>query len=324
MRLRWRTPFGSRGARLGIFEEPEPFFALRAQWLSVARAGESLSPHYARMGQTILKRKEDAMSHSFLFVGIDVSKAQLDVAVLPGAECGAENNDEAGISTLAFRLQEAASALVVLEATGGYESAAVAALAAAGLPVGVVNPRQVRDFAKATGQLAKADKLDAGILALFAERVRPEPRELKNEEAQEFEALLTRRRQLVEMITAERNRSGVARSTVKKRIRKHLHWLERELGNTDHDLDETIQNSPLWRAKENLLRSVPGVGPVLSRTLLAELPELGRLSHKQIAALMGVAPLNCDSGKHKGKRFVWGASAGAGRALHGRTRGQAA
>ncbi|MGH7458442.1 MAG: IS110 family transposase, partial [Longimicrobiaceae bacterium] len=244
-----------------------------------------------------------------MFVGIDVSKARLDVALRPTGECWEVGNDGAGISTLETRLREASPALVVLEATGGYESAAVAALAAAGLPVVVVNPRQVRDFAKSTGQLAKTDRLDANVLALFAERVRPEPRELKSEEAQEFEALLTRRRQLIEMITAERNRRGIARPTVKPRIQKHLRWLERELGKADDDLDQTIQDSPLWRAKETLLRSVPGVGPVLSRTLIAELPELGRLSHKQIAALVGVAPLNCDSGKHKGKRFVWGGRA---------------
>lgn len=200
--------------------------------------------------------------------------------------------------------------LIVCEATGGYESALVVALAAAQLPIVVVNPRQVRDFAKATGKLAKPDAIDAEILALFAERVRPEPRELKGEDLEEFEALLTRRRQVIEIITAERNRFGIARAVaVKKRIQKHLTWLERDLDTLDQNLDQAIQDTPLWRAKEDLLRSVPGVGPVLSRTLIAELPELGRRSHREIAALVGVAPLNRDSGTMRGKRMVWGGRA---------------
>ena len=223
-----------------------------------------------------------------MFVGIDVCKAHLDVAVRSGADPWQVRNDEAGIANLVARLQELTPGLIVCEATGGYESALVAALAAAQLPIVVVNPRQVRDFAKATGKLAKTDAIDAEILALFAERVRPEPRELRGEEIEEFEALLTRRRQLLEMITAERNRSGITRAAVvKKRIQKHLEWLERELGTIDHDPDQAIKESPLWRAKEDLLRLVPGVGPILSRTLIAELPELGRLTHRQIAALGG-------------------------------------
>jgi transposase len=245
-----------------------------------------------------------------MFVGIDVSKARLDVAVRPAPESWQVMNEEAGIASLVDRLAALTPALIVCEATGGYESALVAALAAAQLPIVVVNPRQVRDFAKATGKLAKTDAIDAEILALFAERVRPEPRELKSEAIQEFEALLTRRRQLIEMITAERNRSGITRAAgVKKRIQKHLAWLEKELGTIDQDLDQAIQDSTIWRAKEDLLRSVPGVGPVLSRTLIAELPELGRLTHREIAALVGVAPLNRDSGSMRGKRMVWGGRA---------------
>jgi transposase len=245
-----------------------------------------------------------------MFIGIDVAKAHLDVAVRSGPDAWQVKNEEAGIASLVARLQELAPELIVCEATGGYESALVAALAAAQLPIVVVNPRQVRDFAKAVGRLAKTDAIDASILALFAERVRPEPREIKSEEIEEFEALLTRRRQLIEMITAERNRSGITRAVaVKKRIQKHLSWLERELGTIDHDLDQAIQDTPLWRAKEDLLRSVPGVGPILSRTLIAELPELGRLTHRQIAALVGVAPLNRDSGTFRGKRMVWGGRA---------------
>jgi transposase len=257
------------------------------------------------MGVRITAGKELRM-----FVGIDVSKAHLDVAVRSGPEPWRLRNEEAEIHSLVRRLQELAPALVVCEATGGYEKALVAALAAAQMPIVVVNPRQVRDFAKATGKLAKTDAIDAGILALFAERVRPEPRELKEEDLQAFEALLTRRRQLIEMITAERNRAGITQAAaVKTRIQEHLTWLGRELDTLDQELDQAIQDSPLWRAKEDLLRSVPGVGPILSRTLIAELPELGRLRSREIAALVGVAPLNRDSGTLRGKRMVWGGRA---------------
>lgn len=238
-----------------------------------------------------------------------MSKAQLDVMLRPTAECFSQSNDEAGVATLVARLQESSPALVVLEATGGYERTCAAALAAAGLPVAVVNPRQVRDFAKSTGLLEKTDRLDAGVLALFAERVRPEVRPLKSEEAAEFEALLVRRRQLVEMITAEKNRLRIARPAVRGRIGKHVEYMERELKQADRDLDQAIKASPLWKAKDDLLQSVPGVGPQLSRTLIAELPELGRLSHGQIAKLVGVAPLARDSGKMRGRRCVWGGRA---------------
>jgi transposase len=197
----------------------------------------------------------------------------------------------------------------VLEATGGFEHAVVAALAAAGLPVVVANPRQVRDFARATGQLAKTDAIDAQVLALFAERVRPEPRRLPDEAAQALDALLTRRRQLLDMLVAEKNRLGFARPVVRRGITQHIRWLERRLGDVDHELGQMIEHSPVWRATDDLLRSVPGVGPVLSRTLLGELPELGQLNRKQIAALVGVAPLARDSGTLRGKRVVWGGRA---------------
>lgn len=201
----------------------------------------------------------------------------------------------------------------MLEATGGYELAAVAALAAAGLPVVVANPRQVRDFARATGQLAKTDRIDAGVLALFAERVRPEVRPLPNEEAQELDAVLTRRRQLLEMLTAERNRlgqvAGRGRRPVKKSLKAHIAFLERELRVADTDLGAMVRASPAWREKDDLLRSVPGVGPVLSLTLLAELPELGRLSRREVAKLAGVAPLARDSGTLRGHRYVHGGRA---------------
>jgi transposase len=250
------------------------------------------------------------------FVGIDVAKATLDIAVRPGGERWSAPNDEAGISALVARLQPLAPALIVLEATGGFETATVAAVAAAGLAVVVTNPRQVRDFARATGQLAKTDVLDAQVLALFAERVRPEPRPLPDAAVHALDALLTRRRQLLEMLTAEKNRLGVAAAPVRRGITQHIRWLQRQLADVDGDLEQAIHASPVWRAKEDLLHSVPGVGPVVSRTLLGELPELGTLTHKQIAALVGVAPRACDSGTLRGKRMVWGGRAPVRAALY--------
>lgn len=251
-----------------------------------------------------------------VYIGIDVSKARLDVALLPTAECWREPNDAEGIAHLIQHLQGVEPALIVVEATGGLERALTAALVQAQLPVAVVNPRQVRDFARATGQLAKTDRMDAAVLALFAERVRPEVRELASEALQELDTLMTRRRQLLEMITAEHNRSFTAPRAVRKRIEAHVKWLRRELAGVDSDLDEAIQSSPAWKARENLLRSVPGVGPVLSRTLIAELPELGRLNRREIAALVGVAPLNRDSGSLRGPRTVWGGRASIRAALY--------
>jgi transposase len=251
------------------------------------------------------------------FVGVDVAKATLEVAIRPTGDQWSAANDEAGIAALVGRLRPLAPTLIVLEATGGFETAVVAALAAAGLAVVVANPRQVRDFAKATGQLAKTDALDAQVLALFAERVRPEPRPLLDEAARGLDALLTRRRQLLEMRTAEQNRLGFAAAgAVRRDITQHIHWLERRLRDVDSDLEQVIRTSPVWRAKEDLLRSVPGVGPVVSRTLLGELPELGRLTHRQIAALVGVAPRACDSGTLRGKRIVWGGRAPVRAALY--------
>lgn len=242
---------------------------------------------------------------SAVFAGIDVSKARLDVALSSG-EQWSETNDDGGIRALARRLRDATPALIVLEATGGFENATAAALSHAALPVVIVNPRQVRDFARSTGQLAKTDRIDARMLALFAERVRPAAKPLPDEAAQELDALITRRRQLLEMIVAERNRFSSAAVGLRKGIREHIRYLERHLKGVDTEIEERIRNSPIWRAKEDLLRSVPGVGPVLSRTLIAELPELGTLTDKQISALVGVAPLARDSGKMRGRRLVWG------------------
>jgi len=221
-----------------------------------------------------------------LFIGIDVAKAQLEFACRPSGETGTVPNAEDGIRELVARCQVLGPTLIVLEATGGYEATVVAALATAGLAVVVANPRQVRDFAKATGQLAKTDALDAQILALFAERVRPEPRVLPDEDVEALDARLTRRRQLVGMLTAERNRLLVARPAVRRDLQQHIRYLERRLREADGDLYTAGKASPLWRVKDDLLQSVPGVGRVVSLTLLAELPELGRLSPKEIAALV--------------------------------------
>lgn len=253
-------------------------------------------------------------------VGIDVSKGTLDVQVRPTDAQWTVANDDAGIRALVAQLQTAAPAQIVIEATGGYELAVVSALAAAGLPVIVVNPRAVRDFARATGQLAKTDQLDAGILARFAEQVQPAIRPLADAEQQELDALLTRRRQLIEMLTAERNRLQqvfVARgSRVKKSLTAHIAYLTRELGRAETDLEALVRQSPIWRERDELLQSAPGVGPVLSLTLLAALPELGRLDRKAIAALVGVAPLNRDSGLFRGKRMVHGGRAPVRTALY--------
>jgi transposase len=240
-------------------------------------------------------------------VGIDVSKATLDVAILPQGGSFRVSNDETGIDELATRIEDLAPALVVLEATGGFERAAATALAVRGLPVAVVNPRQARDFARATGRLAKTDAIDAGVLARFAEAVRPSPKALPDQEAREFSAILSRRRQIIGMLTAENNRLGATSSeAVQGRIEAHVRWLEKELSRTDRELDETIKKSPTFRENEALLKSVPGVGPVLCRTLLAELPELGSLPPRELSALVGVAPLNRDSGTFRGRRTVWG------------------
>ncbi len=243
------------------------------------------------------------------FIGIDVAKATLDIASLPDGESWSVTNDEHGLAELAPRLIALAPSLIVLEATGGFEFLAAITLAKAGLPVAVVNPRQVRDFAKALGRLAKTDALDAAILADFAQRIRPEPRALPDEAAQLLESLLTRRRQIVEMLTAEKNRLGFARGPVKRDISQHIRWLEKRLADVNGDLQEAVAASPLYRAKAELLTSVPGVGQVTTLTLLATLPELGQLSRHQIAALVGVAPMNRDSGTMRGKRMVWGGRA---------------
>lgn len=246
---------------------------------------------------------------STLYVGLDVAKAYLDLALRPAADPRRFPHDDAGLSALIHYLQPLQPTLVVLEATGGYEADVAAALTLAGLPVAVVNPRQVRDFARATGRLAKTDALDAAVLAQFAEAVRPEPRPLPDAAHQALAALVGRRRQIVEMLTAERNRLLLAHGAIQRDLQMHIHFLEHRLKQADDDLQQLLRASPVWRAAEQLLRSVPGIGPTTTAVLLAELPELGRLSHRAIAALVGVAPLNADSGTRSAPRTIWGGRA---------------
>jgi transposase len=253
--------------------------------------------------------EENMMPSTPLYVGIDVAKAQLDIAVRPTGDRWAISNTEAGRQDVLTRLTALPPTLVLVDAAGGLELPLVAALAAAALPVVVVNPRQVRDFAKATGQLAKTDALDARALAHFAEAVHPIPRPLPDAATQALTALLARRQQVVAMLVAEKNRLSLAAPAIRPRLQAHITWLERELETLDQDVGEMLRRSPVWREKEALLQSVPGVGPQLARTLLAHLPELGTLDRKRIAALVGVAPFNRDSGTLRGKRAVWGGRA---------------
>lgn len=250
------------------------------------------------------------------WVGIDVAKGSLDVAVIPDPAAWTVKNTDEGIRTLVDRLRELAPALVVLEATGGYQVPVAAALGLAGIPVAVVNPRQVRDFARAMGKLAKTDRIDAAVLALFGERLRPEPRPLPDGQALALQALVGRRRQMVEMLVAEENRLAQALPRVRKGIEQHITWLRQRLEEIEKDLEDSIQQSPIWRDREDLLRSVPGIGPVSALTLLADLPELGILDRHKIAALVGVAPMNRDSGTYRGKRTVWGGRSRIRQALY--------
>ena len=256
------------------------------------------------------------MEHELTFVGIDVAKARVDVAVRPSGDIWSADYDEAGVAGLVDQLQALGPAAVVLEATGGLEVPLASALAAGALPVVVVNPRQVRDFAKATGRLAKTDALDAQVLAHFAEAVRPPLRPLRDAETQDLNSLVTRRQQVVAMLVAERNRLSSAATAVRPRVEAHILWLKQELDDLDNNLRETLRRSPVWREKDDLLRSVPGIGEQISLTLLAYLPELGTLNRRQIAALVGVAPFNRDSGTLRGKRTVWGGRAGVRSALY--------
>ena len=249
------------------------------------------------------------MEQESTYVGIDVAKAQVDVAVRPTGQTWTITYDDAGVQELVSQLKTLEPALVLLEATGGLELPMVVALATAALPVVVVNPRQVRDFAKATGTLAKTDTLDAAVLAHFADAIRPDVRPLRDAETQVLASLVARRHQVVAMLVSEKNRLRRAISAVRPRVEAHIAWLEQELEDLDKGLRQTLRQSPLWREKDDLLRTVPGVGEQLSLTLLAYLPELGALDRWQVAALVGVAPFNRDSGTLRGKRTVWGGRA---------------
>lgn len=270
------------------------------------------SPYPARMGHT---QSLTAMTETTCYVGIDVAKDTLEVAFLEQAPWQTTNNIE-GITSVITALSGQAPVLVVVEATGGLEYPLAAALASASIPVAVVNPRQVRDFARATGRLAKTDQIDAQVLALFAERIRPEVRALPDAQQQALEALVARRRQLIEMMQAEENRLRSANAAVKAEIEAHLAYLAQGLQTLETRLSEAIESSALWRAREDLLCTVPGVGPVFSRTLMAELPELGNLTGKQIAALVGVAPFNRDSGTWRGQRSIWGGRSSVRKVLY--------
>jgi transposase len=256
-----------------------------------------------------MSEERDDGTAADVFVGIDVAKARLDVGVYPGGETWTAEHDEAGIEALVARLVAVEPTLVILEATGGLELPVVAGLLAAEIRVQVVNPRQVRDFAKATGQLAKTDRLDALVLARFGAAVRPEPRVIPDAALQEVRALVARRRQLRAMLIAEKNRRASAPKRLHAQLDDHLAWLRRAVVDLDRELTKTIKATPAWQAAVSRWLSVPGIGPVVSATLLADLPELGTLSRQQIAALVGVAPLNHDSGTRRGTRSCWGGRA---------------
>ena len=271
------------------------------------------------MGQresTNLSAMGDSMEDDKRYIGVDVSSSELVVGVLPTGEVWQVANDPEGISALIRRVGEFSPGLIVLEASGGYEAEVAGELTDAGMPVVVINPRQTREFARATGRLAKTDTIDALALARFGQAVKPPVRPLPGESQKELRALIDRRRQIVGMITAERNRLPKATVYVRRQIEQHIAWLKMQLDDLGKDLDQFIKASPIWRARDDLLQSVPGIGPVASSVLLVELPELGRLNRKEIASLVGVAPHNRDSGRYRGKRSVWGGRAHVRSALY--------
>ena len=254
--------------------------------------------------------------NSEAYVGVDVSKLLLDVNVLPSDQAQQFTNDGKGVKQLVTFLRKTDPALIVFESTGGLEMLAVSALAEHQLPVVIINPRQVRDFAKATGRLAKTDAIDAGTIARFARDIRPEIRPLKDEHAQALSALNTRRRQMVDMLVAEKNRLHSALKPNRKSIQQHIRWLEKALENINNDIDQMIKKSPTFCKNNKILQSFKGVGPVTAATLLSDLPELGSMDRKKIAALVGVAPLNCDSGQYRGRRRIMGGRANVRRNLY--------
>jgi transposase len=240
------------------------------------------------------------------FIGIDVSKDHLDIATRPTTAPLHFLNTDEGVDALIHHLRPRQPILIVLEATGRYHRLVLSRLLAVGLPAIAINPRQARDFARAIGRLAKTDAIDADVLAEFAEKIRPQPRSIADEATQGLEAICTRRRQLVAMLSAEKNRLHTAPKTIRSEIQKHIHWLEKEISQLEKDLDKQIRSSPAWCEKDDLLRTCKGIGPITTLTMLSCLPELGTLSGRQIAALVGVAPFNDDTGKHKGRRHIQG------------------
>lgn len=285
---------------------------LRSRARTVARAKSS---DLARQGRWSDQLTRGSVEN--IYVGVDVSKAQLDVAVRPSGEVRSVGNDEAGMSELVSWFGALGPTLVVMEATGGYEAPLAVALSVAGIPVAVMNPRLIRDFAKASGKLAKTDRLDAEVIAHFAEAMKPAARQLPDEDTRELAALVGRRKQLSDMIVAEGNRLAAANSAIVRRdIQEHITWLKRRQKDADKDLYDRMKKSPLWKVTSKLLRSAPGIGPVNSFVLISMMPELGKISGKEAAALVGVAPYNCDSGLHKGKRKIWGGRAEIRTALY--------
>jgi transposase len=270
-------------------------------------------PEFHKVGS---RAKENAMSQKELFVGIDVAKNKLDIATNPASKTRVYSNDQTGIANLIRYLKKINPYLIVLEATGQLEALVVAALHQAEMPVAVANPRQIRDFARATGELAKTDTIDAQIIAQFAALIKPEPDPIPDNVTQQIAMLMARRRQIDKMITAERNRLSRASRYLNPNIQKHIDFLEDQKKQIDQDIDKLIQSSHIWQSKEKQLRNVPGIGPVVSRTLIGNLPELGQLNRKQIAALVGVAPLNRDSGLRRGKRIIWGGRSQVRHALY--------
>jgi transposase len=262
-----------------------------------------------RMTQGRAKEEKKLMTEDIISVGIDVAKGTLDLAISNSTETRQFDNDHKGIIKAVRYISNLRPTIIILEATGHFEMPLAAELQIKGLPVIIVNPRQVRDFARATGELAKTDRIDAQILALFGERIKPAVRPLPDQKAREMSSLLSRRRQLIEMLTAEHNRALQADDGIRPSIKIHIEWLEKAILDINNELDRQIRSSPSWREKDDLLKSVPGVGKVVSTTLLVELPELGQLNRRQIASLVGVAPLNRDSGTLRGRRTVWGGRA---------------
>jgi len=298
-------PQGSGSAGSEIAREREPSSSTKRVRARTVAGAAQVRARIKQEGARLAERRQGAMAEK-LYVGIDVAKRSLEVALGAGGEVLSESNDVQGCARVRRRLSGLKPELVVLEASGGYERGLVGELGAAGLPVVVVNPRQTREFARALGRLEKTDKVDALMLAEFAQRIEPEVRQLPDEQTSALAALMARRRQLLEMLVAEQNRLGQAPQLLHHELRSHIDFLRKQLHHLDQELDQLLRNSPLWREQDDLLRGVPGIGPVTCATLLADLPELGRLSRREIAKLAGLAPLSRDSGSFRGQRKIWG------------------